>query len=547
MPAFSQVDSILALPIEQQHLALFNWYKNNITRDPRVMLPEMERIRDEFENQDQEYLSTMMQSLILYYQLKHTGLSSEMKLYLVNEAIKDGKRNGLDWMEAEGIFWRGEVLFEAREYGQGIEQMLKGLEWLEKEGWSNPFTGIYGYQSIGHGFYRFGDIEFAIRYLKLANQFNVPKTHVGYPYTSLNTLGLAYQQLMKYDSALYYYHLAREGAQFQHDSFWMGLITGNIGSLYFKTGQMDSAYTHLLTDYKTSIKSGILGSAANAGQLLANIELQRGNTRSAEAYIRFSRMHMDTANLEGMINYLTNMYAFSKLRNDFQKAVAYADTLQDFKIRKDLVLSRSILEQARMRVQVNQYTSVVKGLEYARSRQLLLRNGLIIFLVLLAIISLLVITRIQSKRKAAIELLRQAEGELRRYMDAMVEKKEVIKSFREEFEKLKISNQLEDHERSSAISTMMHSNILTDDDWKHFRQLFDAVYPGFLVRIKEKITDLTPAEMRLLALTKLKLPSKDMADILGISPESIRKTRYRLRKKLDLPEEGTLDELVNMI
>jgi hypothetical protein len=38
-----------------------------------------------------------------------------------------------------------------------------------------------------------------------------------------------------------------------------------------------------------------------------------------------------------------------------------------------------------------------------------------------------------------------------------------------------------------------------------------------------------------------------MAGMLGISYDAIKKTRQRLRKKIDLPEEGGLDELVDLI
>jgi DNA-directed RNA polymerase specialized sigma24 family protein len=97
------------------------------------------------------------------------------------------------------------------------------------------------------------------------------------------------------------------------------------------------------------------------------------------------------------------------------------------------------------------------------------------------------------------------------------------------------------------ISQLTQLNILTEEDWKHFRKLFDVVYPGFLVRLKEKLGDLTPAEIRILVLAKLQIPQKEMGDMLGISYNSIRTSRYRLRKKLNLPEEGSLEELVALI
>jgi DNA-binding CsgD family transcriptional regulator len=53
--------------------------------------------------------------------------------------------------------------------------------------------------------------------------------------------------------------------------------------------------------------------------------------------------------------------------------------------------------------------------------------------------------------------------------------------------------------------------------------------------------------MRLLILTKLNLSSREMAHMLGISADAIRKSRYRLRKKLNLEEENGIEVLIQEI
>ncbi|MEJ7684517.1 MAG: hypothetical protein WKG06_43050 [Segetibacter sp.] len=65
--------------------------------------------------------------------------------------------------------------------------------------------------------------------------------------------------------------------------------------------------------------------------------------------------------------------------------------------------------------------------------------------------------------------------------------------------------------------------------------------------MREKFPDLSPAELRLLILTKLNLSAREMANMLGISIDAIRKSRYRLRKKLNLEEESNLEELIQQV
>jgi DNA-binding CsgD family transcriptional regulator len=97
------------------------------------------------------------------------------------------------------------------------------------------------------------------------------------------------------------------------------------------------------------------------------------------------------------------------------------------------------------------------------------------------------------------------------------------------------------------LNTLANSTILTEQDWEDFSKLFDKVHTGFFVRLKEKYPNITPAETRLLCLTKLNLSTKEMAGMLGVSTDAIKKTRQRLRKKMEVDEEKNLEELVAVL
>jgi len=51
-------------------------------------------------------------------------------------------------------------------------------------------------------------------------------------------------------------------------------------------------------------------------------------------------------------------------------------------------------------------------------------------------------------------------------------------------------------------------------------------------------------DLRLMSLLKMNLSSKEIANILNISVEGVKKARYRLRKKLNLNTEESPQELV---
>src|SRR5699024_5481844 len=98
-----------------------------------------------------------------------------------------------------------------------------------------------------------------------------------------------------------------------------------------------------------------------------------------------------------------------------------------------------------------------------------------------------------------------------------------------------------------VLQEIENSTLLTDKDWIEFKRLFEQVHPGYIRRLKEAHPGLTASQIRYMVLTKLKFSRKEMAAILGISPESLRVTWYRIRKKLDLPKDTQADKLAGEI
>ena len=83
-----------------------------------------------------------------------------------------------------------------------------------------------------------------------------------------------------------------------------------------------------------------------------------------------------------------------------------------------------------------------------------------------------------------------------------------------------------------------------DKTWDDFRATFDQVHPDFFGNLTRQYTDLSSTDLRLIALLKMNMNSPDMATLLGISPDSLRVARYRLRKKLSLHEGESLSGFV---
>ncbi len=95
----------------------------------------------------------------------------------------------------------------------------------------------------------------------------------------------------------------------------------------------------------------------------------------------------------------------------------------------------------------------------------------------------------------------------------------------------------------TSKSKLTVSPILTKEDWEQFQERFSKAHPNFLLRLTARFPSLTPSETRLILLMKLGLDNSGIAPMLGVAPESVKKTRHRLRRKLkDL--QISLEELL---
>ena len=87
---------------------------------------------------------------------------------------------------------------------------------------------------------------------------------------------------------------------------------------------------------------------------------------------------------------------------------------------------------------------------------------------------------------------------------------------------------------------MIDENLSSEDAWLVFQHNFDRIHENFFRSLRTHYPDLTPGDLRLCALLRLNMPTKDMARMQNLSVRGVEAARYRLRKKLDIPEGKSL-------
>ena len=90
------------------------------------------------------------------------------------------------------------------------------------------------------------------------------------------------------------------------------------------------------------------------------------------------------------------------------------------------------------------------------------------------------------------------------------------------------------------IFTLLESSLKKEKDWELFKQKFAELNPNFLNNLLAKHPELSKSEIRLLTLIKIGYSQKEIAEILNIAPDSVKKARTRVRKTLHLLESDKL-------
>lgn len=192
--------------------------------------------------------------------------------------------------------------------------------------------------------------------------------------------------------------------------------------------------------------------------------------------------------------------------------------------------------------------------------------GYIILFILLSYLTNNLYRRYYHKQQEAMLLQKQKEIELKEY-----EKEQELMAFKNE----RLKEEIDTKNRELAVSTMslikkneflskikkdlgaikdlgtiktvvktIDNSLNNEDDWEFFKEAFNNADKEFFKRLKDKHPALTPNDLKLCAYLRLNLSSKEIASLLNISTRSTEVKRYRLRKKMNLPHEVSLNNYI---
>lgn len=417
----------------------------------------------------------------------------------------------------------GIVYEEQGNYPQALEYNFKSLGIAREVG--DKYIISHSLDNLGVIYDKQGDYSKALEYefKALAIAMEIGKKD------NLIDIGATYGDQGNYPKALEYYSKALSGAREGGDKDGIANLYSSIGGIYTKQKNYVKAKNFLDSALIISKNLGDKISIKNTYRALAILDSAMGKYKTSyEDYEKYI------------------VYRDSLINQESVKKITQMEISYRFEKREDSI----ILEEEK--------TDIIKTAEI--NRKSIITYSAIVISVLTLLLAILLINRQQIKRRQDKILfekekqrmendLTNAKTMLDEYIKSMVEKNNLLEQFKSDFEEVKKLKAKEesDEKRIEQLEHLNKATILTEDDWNRFKELFEQVYKGFFIRLKEKLPNLTQAEIRLICLTKLKINTKNMAAIIGVSNTTIEQTRYRLRKKLNLTKEDNLSDIIESV
>lgn len=492
-------------------------------------------------------------------------------LFYYQKAIDLATANGLTIESGIYIFKKGLYFNTFKMYVPACQNFLKALDVFKSVGPENV-PGVAKYLSqVAEFYYNLDDLETSKSYLLQALSYHnsIPREEIN----MINTVGLIYRSTGRYNEALKYFNQSLQLANKSNDSTWKAIAAGNIGSVYFLQKKYDIALPYINKDYIESIKYGENTNGAIALQRLAAINADRKNYATALSQLEIIDTLLKKRGADPLplrpdyaLKQRIDLYALrAAIYEQINKPALALFYRKKYDEVKEMLNSKNdalAVERIKIKWETDKEQLQIKQLSTAANAEKIKRNALVGVLLLLIVISVLIYNRqklvikkdkaILEKQEVALQLeISRAEQErknarlaLMDYTDQLRIKNDIIESFKTELDNMQRRTDPLYQYRASQLEDMMNAHIMTDKAWHEFKALFEKVHPSFFTLLDARFPGNTEADMRLLALIRLKLNNREMAGMLGITIEGVKKAKQRLRKKTGLPEDDGLETLI---
>lgn len=129
----------------------------------------------------------------------------------------------------------------------------------------------------------------------------------------------------------------------------------------------------------------------------------------------------------------------------------------------------------------------------------------------------------------------------------LCQKNEFLQSLDKQVQEFKLDLDGKGAQQADKLSRQISRDLDIDTNWSTFLKSFESVHPEFNRKLTEQYPKFSAGERRMSCLLKMNLGTKEIAHLLNITTEGVKKAKYRMRKKMTLdPEQNFAEYFMNL-
>ncbi|MBO3117786.1 tetratricopeptide repeat protein [Winogradskyella sp. DF17] len=531
-------------------------------------------------------------SALYYYNIGKQyfkDIKSTRGIIFVNHSIADIKRINGDLNEA--ITLTKETLQSIRENEAegdlktkfiGAQHNSLANIYIEKGNYKlalqEALEGLKCFESINHesrtadALKQVGDIESAlknhkssIKYFKQAIDIYEKLDDKMYAAYAHNSLGISYQNLNNYSQAKVQFDLAIENSKAVENKMSLTNSMHNLAELELINKNFSEA-KRLFLEAKTITESENLQlGLANAYNGLSKIDYELNNLSNA---LSNNNKAISITKSMGALPYLADYY---KLQSDIllkskkaKPAIYYLkesqkinDSLFDIKKAQQIEELKTIYETEKNKAEIALQKEEIKTLNAKSENDKLTKTlygiGMFSFIVISGLLFFgfkqrIKKNKIEREKQEAIfkQEIEFKKKELASQTLHLVQKNTFIQELKDNLEKIKQSPELFKVEFRRLVM-LLKKESAEDRDWEVFKSYFSEVHNNFDEKLKSISKEITEKDIRLASFLRMNLTTKEIASMLNVQPDSVKKSKYRLKSKLALDRDIDLTQFLNSL
>jgi tetratricopeptide (TPR) repeat protein len=429
----------------------------------------------------------------------------------------------------------GLVYYQNRQIPVARKQYDEALSIYYKAGNREGLADTYA--KIGHLYEKQKQVDSAFYFQRLALHQCREAKQQSVVAKIYENIGSIYEDLENYDSAWYYFNHSLDLYNKVNDQVAGIEVINNLGDIYRKTGRYHEAIDESNKALARANAVNDLYQKGAAYRDLGKAWHLLGQQDSAYFYIDLSRRA--TIDLYSLEN--NRQTAFLSVLFDIDKKNEEIVQLENTR-NITLIVTTAVVIVIVLLVVLGWVTFSRQRLKI-RNEQMLSERNRHIFETQKELMQVELANRQLQEDKLMEELEIRKKG-LTSYTLHIIQKNQSLEDLRNKLELLIRDDKRDQKKQLQQLIHQINQNFNHDQYWNEFRETFEQIHQPFFDNLKKYSDDLTGNDLRMLSLIKLNMASKDMATLLGISQDSLRVSRYRLKKKLNLGQDESLTGFV---